>query len=147
MVTTMEGMTITIPTTRGDINLATTTLPATTLTSTTVDTPILHTTTPTDSTTGETIPGITRAIPTDRRTLDITQDITTTQNILMETIPHIVGTIQALTSIITAIKKTIPIILLTTTDITIQDTTRADSTIVLVSTAAVMLPGQARISK
>jgi len=140
VVTTMECMTITT-TTVGDINLATTTLPATTLTYTTLDTTTLDTTTPTDSPTGEATPVITRAVPTDRITLGITRDITTTQDILTEIIPHIVGTIQALTIIIPAIKNTIPTILLTTTDITIQDTIRVDCTIVLVSTEAVMLPG------
>lgn len=133
VVTTMECMTITT-TTRGDINPATTTLAATTLTTTTLDTTTLHTTMPTDPTTGEATPGITRAVPTDR----ITLDITTTQDILTEIILHIVGTIQALTSIIPAIRNIIPTILLTI-DTTIQDTTRVDSTIVMVSTEAVML--------
>jgi hypothetical protein len=139
MVTTMECLTITITTIRGHINLATTTLLATTLASTTLDTTTLHTTTPTGSATGEATPIIMMAVRTDRITLDITQDITTIQDILTEIIQDIVDTIQVLTRIIPATRNTIPTVLLTMTDITIQDIIRVDCTTVLVPTAEVML--------
>jgi hypothetical protein len=115
-----------------DISLDTTTLPATTL-----DTII------TDITTEETILIIMTEVPMAHTMLDITQDTTTIPHIRMEIIKDIVQTIPALIRIIPATKVTILItlgnILLTMTDSTIKDITKADCTIIQLPITELMM--------